>query len=540
MLAICLALLFVMLLLGFFVLSFVRTVGSKQEQQTAIEAAALAAAKALARIVVEDDNVGFVALADYPPTGKATKAEDNYFLSVRGINTLIGTVRADMIVADRLKDPVMKELAKRDYRHAMIAKDKLLAQLERAAEQDGIGKDYDGQEVSPYLEARKAYRENAIRMSGAKASLDEPSLKLTLGCIRGVATNTRVPQPTSYAAVTPQQAEYRCYKAYENIKYNDYDFVFAAVGQNFRLVDPKRFRTDADDVPYFVPSIVKCEADEVFTESNAAGAKKRWKVHAVACAEPGSLQDVRPCPGALVISFPDGPPNPAQFNQPGALLTLGEIIAPPADLVQSPLRGDYPLTPLSDVTLPILTEKNPPFGQLVSLAIYDWVRRAGTNINIEALIAMLSQPLNISSNEGQAHVFEFAPSGSINYSVVSAAPELATSHKQIRAITGLALQNAIGKSYDIVLKDYVYQPGRVLGGIHAGEPVGEVPTPPTYQTQIGFDICPPAFADDSSMGNSLEEKAQALSNFPVGPGSGALRPTFKKSGVAAEIRFRAR
>lgn len=539
MLGVCVAFMFIIVALALFSLSFVRTLGAKQEQQTAIEAAALAAAKALARITIEDANFGFIALSDFAPVGKGTRAGDNYFLPVQGINTLLGTVRADMIVADRLNDPIMKELSKRDYQYAIKAKDALVEALKQATDVDGTATDIDGNMVSPYTEAIAAYKANVVRMTGAESRLVDGSLKLTLGCIKDLPTSTPIPKPAGYASVTDDQIENDRYKSYMNMKYDNYDFIFAAVGDNPRLVDQKRFQKTLTDLPYFIPSIVKCEADEQFTETSSTGQTKKWKVHAVACAEPACPSDALPSPGALVLSFPDGALDAAEFSQPGNLLSLGGIIYVPTDDVQSPLQGDFPLTPLSDLTVPIINNENPPFGQMASLAVYDWVRRTRTNINVEALINMLSQPLNTTGGAG-SHVYRFNRDGTIKYSIVPALPDLATSHKQIRAITGLARQNANGDSYDIVLRDYVYQPGRILGGIHAGEPLGVIPSPPEFQTTISFDMMQPAFADASSMGNSLEENPAALSNFPVGPGGGAPRPFGDQSGVAVEMRFRRR
>src|SRR5579884_2964016 len=76
-----------------FGLQYTRFLGAHMEQRTAIEAAALAAARDLSRIVIEDQYYGFVGLSDRAPTGKATKAGDNWFMPVTGINTLLGTVR---------------------------------------------------------------------------------------------------------------------------------------------------------------------------------------------------------------------------------------------------------------------------------------------------------------------------------------------------------------------------------------------------------------------------------------------------------------
>lgn len=87
MLALSIALLLgFVLLLAFFGLRFTRMLGSHQEQKTAIEAAALAAANSISRIVVLDPVLGYVGLSDGAPRGKRTAAQDGFGLQVRGIN----------------------------------------------------------------------------------------------------------------------------------------------------------------------------------------------------------------------------------------------------------------------------------------------------------------------------------------------------------------------------------------------------------------------------------------------------------------------
>ena len=52
-----------------FGLNMTRMIGSNQEQKTAIESAALAASIDLSKIVIEDDNLGFIGLSDAAPIG---------------------------------------------------------------------------------------------------------------------------------------------------------------------------------------------------------------------------------------------------------------------------------------------------------------------------------------------------------------------------------------------------------------------------------------------------------------------------------------
>ncbi|HMP54901.1 MAG TPA: hypothetical protein PKD05_25345, partial [Candidatus Melainabacteria bacterium] len=59
----------IMIGLMIFGLGFVRLLGTSQEQRTAIEAAALAAARDCTRICIPTAEVGWVSLSDYVPNG---------------------------------------------------------------------------------------------------------------------------------------------------------------------------------------------------------------------------------------------------------------------------------------------------------------------------------------------------------------------------------------------------------------------------------------------------------------------------------------
>jgi hypothetical protein len=81
--------------------------------------------------------------------------------------------------------------------------------------------------------------------------------------------------------------------------------------------------------------------------------------------------------------------------------------------------------------------------------------------------------------------------------------------------------------YDMYVKDYVYQPGRMLGGRHAGEVPGD-PQPP-------FNNGPP----DPS-GREIDE-LNGAGTFPSGPPGGAIRPTYQqKTAIAVDLLFRVR
>jgi hypothetical protein len=108
------------LMILLFCLKFTGFVGSYHEQRSAIEAAALAAAKDLSAIAILDPNFGWIGLSDSSPVGTATAARDGFYTPVTGINTLFGTIRLDLIISDYLEDPLMNQLAVNDYNNALM------------------------------------------------------------------------------------------------------------------------------------------------------------------------------------------------------------------------------------------------------------------------------------------------------------------------------------------------------------------------------------------------------------------------------------
>nr|HNH76655.1 hypothetical protein [Candidatus Obscuribacter sp.] len=118
--------------LAFFALGYVRLLGTNNEQRTAIEAAALSAARDISRIAIETPEYGWISISDGAPNGSATKADDNYFVPVKGINTIIGTNRVCRIIAEELNDNWLKIIAEKDLELAKQAQAKLQAELVKA------------------------------------------------------------------------------------------------------------------------------------------------------------------------------------------------------------------------------------------------------------------------------------------------------------------------------------------------------------------------------------------------------------------------
>lgn len=580
-----------------FALGYTRLIGSNQEQRTAIEAAALAAAKDISRIVINDQNFGYVSLSDAAPVGKDTIAGDNYFMPVNGIDTLMGTIRLDLIIADALGNQTMKALAKRDLQNLKTAKDKLVDVIETAIQNGGNAKDLDGNNVTPYQSAEAAYTQNQIRMTG-KSSYVPNSLRLTLGSLEGgTQTYVPVPKPSAYKHTNSSQEQNGYYLSSVNCQYDGEDFIFAAVGgDSVKLVDPKRFAISLP-LPYQMPSIIKAEADQDLTDTGS-GAVRR--VHAVACAEPASVYDPKPAPGTLTISFPD--------NMPPEILSLRDLfnipgMGNPMDLKRAD-GNDYPLPGSSIVNLPWGGPGTGDGTTIVSTSIYDWLKRAGTRVDAGSAVGLITQPLSNTNGDPKIHIFSYKTDGSINYvskAPLDVEPYWLASQNQLYGVAQDLFTSTDTYAYDMHVRDYGFIMGTMNGGKHGGEPlslpnqilpipvamgpsetsttvtahpsplhlaydgksgsgsggdcggsgdgasswvwIGSPPPGPPYQVTIGgtnFKIWPNACGGGSALlrNDFGIGVGGATVPFTIGPGGGDRRPTYLQNGAVADIRFR--
>ncbi|RTL45957.1 MAG: hypothetical protein EKK48_01045 [Candidatus Melainabacteria bacterium] len=370
----------------FFCLNYTRLLGSNAEQKKAIDAAALAAAADMSSIVIDTPEMGYVSLSDQAPVGKVTKAGDQYFLPIRGINTIIGTARLDAIIADKMPNTsVMSVLAQNDLAAAKSVITQLTTVLQKSLTASGspLAKDRDGNPVNVYADAQNAYTANLIRMTGSSSYVPN-SMQLTLGSLDIPSdTNIPIPQPTNIASIPANLVQGNNYKAFVNIPYKGVNYVFGGIGDTARLVDLGHFVASNPNVAYQVPTIVKAECDQIIkTSSSPNGAK----FHTASCAQASSTFDPKPAPGAIAIEFPDG--QVPEFQKPGDLLTKLPSVAA---TVQTSSGGDYPVTASGMSSTP---DPWPPNVNSHSIrdawevTLYDWVRRAGTKANITAVLNM--------------------------------------------------------------------------------------------------------------------------------------------------------
>ena len=516
---------FAALMIMMFGLKYTGFMGSYHEQKSAIEAAALVAAKDLSEVVIDDPNFGLVGLSDSSPIGTNTAAKDGFYTEVTGINTLLGTIRLDLIIADYLQDPVMSQIAQNDYTNAMVTQKNLVLALTNAIKLTGTATDKDGNTLTPYQDAVAVYNANKVHLvAGQSANLVPGSLTLTLGFVDGLSTRTNIPQPASVGQVNADQQSQGCYLATQEIDYKNNAFVFAAQGLNATLVDGRSFQTTMSNLKFATPSVIKVEADESYSDNN-----EQHVIHAMAAALSGTVIDQRPNPGAFSITFQDGAP--PEIQSPGDLINNPQIQTDPTDIMQTALAGDYPQTPLSIYSMPYLTStsdpQHPNFEDVFSVALYDWLRAGGTTVNVQSVITMLSTPFNFGAGGAQTQFFHLTSSGVITNSVTAwAGANFGVSNNQYRALSGLGLNSTNGKHYDLQITDNARVPGRIAGGAHSGQPL-------TNPAQIGGNATAPPYI----AGSMYENTTLPYMEFQSGSG---VRPTYNNDGVGVDFTMRMR
>jgi hypothetical protein len=549
------------------------------EHRTSIDSAALAAAAAMSRIVIQTPECGYVSLTGNPPTGTATTAPDNWYQRVHSINELLAANRVDYIIAAQIGDAQLQNFVVNDRDEILKAKDKLIAALTAAMSPGGTGKDIDGNDVSPYNDAQSLYLSNPTLAS----SYVPNSLKLTLGYVEdGVVTAIRIPQSLPNLGSASDAVDGR-YRSDRNIPFNGKDYVFGAIGQEVALCNHRKFMTNLA-LPYQFPCAVQAEATQKFYEQ----AKESIQSFSSVATAGGVF--VAPADGQLRISFPDGRPD--EVTSIRAMFNWKEMDKN-ADIYTAK-GGDYPVdggSSLDKTTAwdPLPWKNNPPHADdLMRLIYYDWLRNCGSKVDPVSLVAMIDQvfantvpgtELWVSKDAsgalvaidqvpvGNLHVFDITDTGDVHYSWKRVVPEpyYPVSEGQLYAETlnlksstkgwstslsavlaGNVVDMAPLNMYDAYFRDFVRQRG-VGSGRHVGEPLSYNPKKDYGSTGCGAGAyglpppggsgLPPTISEQTDFAVSTNP-APVYKRFTMGPSGGAPRPTFTTDGITCELRFR--
>jgi hypothetical protein len=439
----------------------------RREQQVSLEAASLAAARDLEKIVVNDPHFGYIALSDYPPIGKATLAADGEPLPVTGINTILGTARLETIIAENLGNPEMEYLAQQDVEAAHAAA-KLLQERLNASLVPGNTTptiDLDGNTVSPYEDALKIY------MAGRTISKDKQGgklrdFRLSLGWLRdGASTRTTLPQPLDLGQV-PEKARLKgCYRSFVDIPAGGQSFYFAGVSDQPALADASRF-VKADGKRFC--SVVRAESEVTFNYSDTflGGSSK---IYSAACALPSALADA--CtPGAMVLWLPDGPP--AGIKSIGDIFNDPQLNSNMATLKMAS-GGDFPNDPSAKL---VADGHMCTVAACFSHGFYDWLRTAHCQPRIDSVLQAVGACFRDEARVGSGSqpypmfAYEFDRYGNVVVINHGAVPFLAQTvyDRQNYGISFDAM-NTGSLTWTMTCCDQVSRLGTECGGKHAGQ-----------------------------------------------------------------------
>jgi hypothetical protein len=425
--------------------------------QNVVEAAGKIAAMDLSRIVINDPEFGYVSLSNHQPVGTATRARDGEPLPVIGINTLVGTLRFDAIIADELHNDTMKTLNDKDLDALDETIKNLNAVLGDSLKEGGRKQkciDINGALVDPVEDVRSFLTKNL------PANTQLESVKLSLGWLDGGSeTGIAVPMPASMAQVTTRDMQAGQYEAFTNYPVAKRSFTFAGLAPQTHLVSTKMFR---DDDGKHICSIVKIECTVVSQD------EAQSKIQCVACCQAYTHPDSGTC-GAMTVRF-WGRPVPGLMSWKDFLtaesfhdnkLTRYDITG-----------GDYPFDRKAFMKDSEEQESKSSTAKQFAEHLYNWLRNGRTRPRIDAVLAMMNEPFQSRSRE--VYTYEFEQDGSINRHVSDAQRFTPSVTADGQFVTMSDTRTKHGASAVIIFRDNVQRLNTETGN-HGGQPLAGYP-----------------------------------------------------------------
>ncbi len=432
----------------------------RDKTANAVDGACLIAANDISRIVINDPHFGHVSLSNFPPTGAGTRASDGEPLPVIGINTLVGTIRQNLIVARELNNKSMEALAEKDRLYMYQTIDALNAAIADALD-EGSYTDPDGKAISIKKDVTEYLRANL------PANVKMQSMALSNGWLADGDGNseTRIPQPKSYARVPDNSVKNEQYKPFIGIPFEGKSFTFAGVGTASKIVTATKFQ-NADKE--HINSIVKLAIVVKRTDSIKSSLEINPEVGYTSCCQPYSRQDAGP-KGVLTLRFSGE--HVAALSSWKDLLNDGTFLDNRVTSYKS-YYGDYPLD--TEARMYETAAGNAPgTAKQFSEHLYYWLRQGNLRPRVDSILSMVSDSFNGlgMGQKDEIYTYEFARNGKISRRVMNADPfpvgAVADAQESVTADTKIAG----GLNPVVIFRNNVRYLGTKYGGKHAGQPL---------------------------------------------------------------------
>lgn len=464
-------LLFVGFLIGMVVMVYNQFLGTHKEATTAIDAAALQAAKDMSIITV-DGPLGKIGLVDNPaPTGNK--------YPVLGVNTVVATLRLDALIANQLGNKNMLYLVNQDAIRATDAINDLARRIHLSRKGQSGAYDRDGAPVNMKTNAQTAYTNNAIRLGNKAASDTATTVDMEVGSliVDSSTGQTNIPtpsQPGSGATDNDINSSnsyisngIRLYRPNVNVPIpglNGASIRLVSLSDSVSLADRSYFSkltegASAGDLATAMSKLPTCvqvsAGEQVKGLTTPSGTVTKHTMQVQATATAGG-QRITPATGTLAVSFPQGFPGnptagaadstPLTFNSVKSIMNAVQFANPKANTpavdaadesatwnggskgVWFKANGsNFPssgtLDKLNFKGLPGRDFDNPSVS--MSFMVYDWLRSMGLRPNAKSVVDALSFDLKTYVNSsGQPKSFPLTRGSSFLQPVYAQATQL--------------------------------------------------------------------------------------------------------------------
>lgn len=433
----------------------------RDKAANATDGACLLAANGISRIVINDPHFGYVSLSNYPPTGAGTLAVDGEPLPVISINTLLGTIRQNMIVAKELNNKAMEDLAEIDRQYAFATITELNKAIANALDGDTSYADAEGDMINIKKEVE------SYLASNLPSNVKLQSVSLSCGWLSDAdgSSAIKIPEPKQLAQIPESSIRGDEYKPFINIPYNNKDFHFAGLGPASKVVTATKFKGADKD---HINSIVRLAIVVKRTDSIKSSLEIHPEVAYTSCCQPYSRKDAGP-KGVLTLRF--------SGEHVGPLSSWKDLLADNtfSDNKVTTFKsfyGDYPLDSTARMYATVsgtAANTSKQFGE----HFYYWLRNGNMKPKLSSVLSMVSESFNGlgMGQKDEIYTYEFASDGKISRRVLNndPFPVGTTAHLQEQVIADTNIQGGINPV--IIFRNNVRYLGTKYGGNHAGQPL---------------------------------------------------------------------
>jgi hypothetical protein len=414
------------LVVTFVALNYGHLFTSRKQSQSAVDSAALAVAKTLSDVTVQDPAFGRVGIID-----SYSKQNGLARQPVFGINTLLARARLDWLIARELGNTTMTVLAEQDINNARRAANNLRTELSSAVvnHSNFTFVDNDGRRVdlgkSLFAVAKDAFNTSSARIANV-GDVADSDITMEIGTMNGQAvSNIPIPQPNSKARADGVSATYRgadgvdrtYYLANKDIPTGNGNIKFAYVADAPELMDRASFSpttAGSTDMPTVIRLTVR---EKIRSQAGGREGVQQGTKTEIACAVMGGPR-VTPTASIFRMEFPQGLPrnqsitwdtvqdvmNASQISDAGSGASNGNKWNGNGRYFTA-VGGPFPGSGnISASNVAGRNADNPSVA--LSFYVYDWLRNDGLRPNIDGVVNALRANLRtdqvnnlISSND---------------------------------------------------------------------------------------------------------------------------------------------